>query len=248
MVDKILKKYGVRKRTYDEAKLKSRKYLCNDDYFKYPSKNMAYILGLLASDGSVSLKENLIAIQLLKNDEDILLKVRDETEVERPISYYIRKETNHEIACLRNWSKQWKQDLQAYGIIPKKTFTLQPPILLAPEFRIDYIRGYFDGDGSIYSVQSQNRVFLEITGCSKVMMDWLHDELINHYNIFCNKPLTEQKHNGTIIYKIKIGDRQEIRKLHDLFYNNTDMYLQRKKDYMELLLDIPRDSNSFNKE
>ena len=53
MVEKTLKKYGIKKRTYTEAKQTGRKFPCNDNFFKVQNSNMAYILGLLAADGSV---------------------------------------------------------------------------------------------------------------------------------------------------------------------------------------------------
>lgn len=118
MVEKTLKKYGVKKRNYTEAKQAGRKYSCNDDYFKTQSHNMAYILGLLAADGSISKKENLVAIQLLASDREILEKISKETENTRPLESYIRKTTGHEITSLRVWSAQWKKDLAHYGIIP----------------------------------------------------------------------------------------------------------------------------------
>lgn len=246
MVEKILKKYGIKKRTYTEAKQQGRKYSCNDAYFKHQNKDMAYILGLLASDGSVSVKENLIAIQLLDKDKEILEKIKKETEVSRPLEEYIRKETGHKIISFRNWSKIWKQDLAHFGIVPKKTFKLQPPIFLDPKFKIDYIRGYFDGDGSVYSLNKKNRVFIEITGASKPLIDWIHETLVNDYHIIVNKPITETLSNGTIMYKIKIGNKNEILKLYNLFYNKTNFYISRKKEKMETLLNIPRDFNSSN--
>lgn len=244
MIEKILKKYGIKKRTYTEAKQLGRKYTCDDDFFKKQNKEMAYILGLIASDGSVSKKENLIAIQLQHEDRNILDKIREITKIERPIESYIRTGTNHEINSLRNWSAEWKKDLNHYGIIPNKTFILQPPEFLQSEFRIDYIRGYFDGDGSIYSINSQNRIFFEITGASKKVIDWIRNELVNHYHIFLNKELTETLSNGTVMYKIKIGSIEEIKKIYNLFYQDSDLYIKRKYEKFQTLLNIPRDSNS----
>ncbi len=238
MVEKTLKKYGVKKRTYTEAKQAGRKFPCNDNFFKVQSSNMAYILGLLAADGSISKKENLIAIQLKATDKEILEKINEKTQNTRPLEFYIRKETGHEIASFRVWSAEWKKDLAHYGITPKKTFTLQPPDFLLPEYRIDYIRGYFDGDGSIYQLKTQNRVFFEISGVSKVMIDWIRNELVNHYHIFINKELIEHRPNGTVIYKIKIGSVEELNKLYTLLYKDKELFLTRKKEKFYSLLKL----------
>lgn len=245
-VEEILKEYNVKKRTYTEAKQLGRKYPCNDDYFKIQSHNMAYILGLLAADGSVSSKENLISIQLNKNDKELLEQIRLEVQSQRPILDYEGK--NGLMSTFRVWSKTWKDDLFHYGIVPKKTFILQPPYLLSKQYIIDYIRGYFDGDGSIYRIDSEERIFLEISGVCKQEIDWIRNHLINTYYIIPNKEVTERKENGTIVYKIKIGNKKEIKKLYDLFYNNDSLHLKRKKEKIELLLNIPRDSNSSKEE
>lgn len=244
VVERILRDYGVKKRTYSEAKQLSRKYSCDDNYFKQQNHNMAYILGLLASDGSISKKENLISIVLKSEDSELLKKIAIETKVSRPLDNFFGNNTQNYYTSFRNWSKTWKDDLQHYGIVPQKTFTLTPPDLLLPEYRIDYIRGYFDGDGSIYSVESQNRVFFEVTGASKPLIDWIRNELLNNYHILLNKESKEIKDNGTIMYKIKIGSKEELIKLYNLFYSNDSLYLERKKKQFELLLNIPRDSNS----
>ena len=243
-VEKILKEYGVKRRTYTEAKQEGRKYSCNDDYFKIQSSNMAYILGLLASDGNVSQKENAITIQLLAEDKELLEKIREETDSERPIKYHIRTRTGHEIASFKVWSKAWKDDLAHYGIIPNKTFKLIPPDFLLPEYRIDYIRGYFDGDGSIYTLTNCNRVFVSIVGASRQMIYWIRDELVNHYHIYANQITTETLSTGTVMYKLLVGSIEELEKLYEAFYQNDALYLPRKKEKFQLLLNIPRDSNS----
>ena len=248
MVEKILRKYGVKKRTYTESKQESRKYSCNDDYFKMQSPNMAYILGLIASDGSVSKKENLIAIQLLESDKSILEEIRGETQSERPLAMYTRKNTGHIVATFRVWSKSWKDDLTHYGIVPNKTFILKPPELLKPEYRIDFIRGYFDGDGSIYQVPSQNKLGVDIVGASKEMIEWIHNELVNHYHLMLPRPTTEVLNNGTVMYKVRTNSKEEVKKIYELFYSNGGLCMQRKKRKFETLLNIPRDSNSLDEE
>jgi hypothetical protein len=255
MMEKILKKYQIQKRTYTEAKQQGRKYPCNDDFFKVQSADMAYILGLIAADGYISAKENCISIELQQQDKEILNKIAKITEVTRPIQIQQRN-TGKYTATLRNWSAAWKQDLSHYGITNKKTFTLKPPTLLLPQYRIDYIRGYFDGDGSISTSHTKNskgieydKNSFEIVGASKQEIDWIRTELINHYCIILNKPSQYITNTNTVIYKIITTNKDQIQKIYNLFYNTeSNLYLQRKKEKFETILNIPRDSNSLVKE
>lgn len=251
MMEQILKKYGIPKRTYTEAKQDGRKYPCNDYFFKTQNHNMAYILGFIAADGYISKKENCISIELQERDKEILDSIKRVTGVTRPIKIQLRKNGKY-TATLRNWSKEWKDDLKHYGITPKKTFTLTPPDLLAPEYRIDYIRGYFDGDGTICTLDGKNdrgQIYrinrFEISGVSKKVIEWIRLELIQHYNIILSPLKSERLDSGIVMYKIQIGSRKEIQSIYNLFYQEPDcIYLKRKKEKFETILNIPRDSNS----
>lgn len=251
MMEKILKKHGIVKRTYTEAKQQGRKYPCNDDFFKIQTADMGYILGFIAADGYISAKENCVSIEILQQDKDILFQIAEKMDVTRPVTLQIRN-NGCQTATLRNWSASWKQDLSHYGIINNKTFTLKPPTLLLPKYRIDYIRGYFDGDGSISTTKVKNskeiiynKNSFEIIGASKPAMDWIREELINHYHIILNKTGHYITENGTVIYKIITTDKKQIQKIYDLFYNTeSNLYLNRKKEKFETILNIPRDSNS----
>lgn len=255
MMEQILKKYGIPKRTYTEAKQDGRKYPCNDYFFKTQNHNMAYILGFIAADGYISKKENCISIELQERDKEILDSIKRVTGVTRPIKIQLRKNGKY-TATLRNWSKEWKDDLRHYGIIPKKTFTLTPPDLLAPEYRIDYIRGYFDGDGSIYALNGKNakgRTYqinrFEISGVSKKVIEWIRLELIQHYNIILNPLKTDHLDSGITMYKIQTGNRKEIQSIYNLFYQEPNcICLKRKKEKFKTILNIPRDSNSSDEE
>lgn len=251
MMEKILKKYGIAKRTYTEAKQQCRKYPCNDDFFKIQTADMGYILGFIAANGYISAKENCVSIEILQQDKDILFQIAEKMDVSRPITIQTRN-NGCQTATLRNWSASWKQDLSYYGIINNKTFTLKPPTLLLPKYRIDYIRGYFDGDGSISTTKAKNskgiiynKNSFEIIGASKSEMDWIREELINHYHIILNKPGHYTTENGTVIYKIITTDKKQIQKIYNLFYNTeSSLYLNRKKEKFKTILNIPRDSNS----
>ena len=51
------------------------------------------------------------------------------------------------------------------------------------------------------------------------------------------------------MYKIITTDKEQIQKIYDLFYNTeSNLYLLRKKEKFETILNIPRDSNSLVKE
>lgn len=240
LIEGILKSNGVKKRTYAEAKQKSRVYTIDDDFFKIQSHDMAYILGLIAADGNISKKENCITIELEKSDDYLLKNINRITDNSRPIKYYSYKRSNTssdaKVAKFQTWSSEWKRDLSVYNIKPNKTFVLQPPTFLKDEFFISYIKGYFDGDGSVYTDFDIKRCTVSFIGASKPLINWIKEILVNKYGIISSKIETRILETNNEFYRITIGNKEGIKKLYKLWYidNTSSLYLQRKKERFEL--------------
>lgn len=109
----------------------------------------AYLLGLLAADGSVSEARNEIRLEIKASDSQLLELARDELSPGRRL--YDRADGR---LGLRVYSAEMKHDLTALGVTPRKSLTLSwPPVpgsLAAP-----FICGCFDGDGSLSYYSSQ---------------------------------------------------------------------------------------------
>lgn len=250
VVETILKRYGIHKRTYVESKQIQRVYSCNDNYFKHQNSEMAYILGFIAADGSVSKKENGIFINLHQKDSEILERIKNATNSTRPISYYTKKSTGQELCKFSVWSYEWKQDLSKYGIVPAKTFILEPPLFLDSKYYKDYIRGYFDADGSVYVRKNkiiEDVPLVKIEGASKNFMNWLNYVLANQYNIYTSSYYSHKlSNNDTIMYSYNLLNYDNVLKFYKLIYkDNPSLYLKRKKNKFDSLLKTPRDSISL---
>ena len=238
VVETLLKKAGIHKRNYIESKQITRIYELDDNFFKTQSSNMAYLLGFIAADGNVALKENSISIQLQKSDEQIIQDIKNITKSTRPLDYYLTNAGN-ETVKYQVWSAEWKKDLAVYNIVPHKTFILKPPTFLNSKYYIDYIRGYFDGDGSI-SCRTNNikHCSLEIVGMSKEMIEWIKDVLVEQYGIISSSGVTMRyTENNEKVYKIGYYTIEKIQKLYNaLYYNNNCLCLKRKKEKFETIL------------
>lgn len=240
VVERVLKEYGIKKRTYVEAKNVLRVYSVDDDYFKKQSHNMGYILGFLAADGNISKKENKITLLLDSQDEEILEKIRQEVNSTREIKRYNRK-TGKISSSLIVYSSSWKKDLSCFLIIPEKTLKLLPPEHLMKDYWLDYIRGFFDGDGSVS--ESNGTIQFKIGSASKPILDWMREYLATEYGI-CNKGLNYQKLNSGTDFWNLIYYGENTRKLYHLLYPSSDILkMQRKYDKFSKLYEqkYPRD-------
>lgn len=193
---------------------------------------MAYILGFLASDGTISLKKNTIKIGLSKKDEEILKKIKQEIEIENNITEY-ETNTGFDVVELSWTCAKHKADLSKYGIIPQKTFVLQPPKALNKEFIIDYIRGYFDGDGSI--CKSGNGLRFSICSATKDILTFIIDFFYEEYGIpkvsIYESNLNRKNTNYYFQYSTNA-----VKQIYNALYQSESLYLERKKLKFEELL------------
>ena len=69
-----------------------RKYTVDDSFFDViDTQNKAYILGLLYADGCNYEDNNLIKIDLVQEDQDPLLKVKEAMKFSGDLKYYEQK-------------------------------------------------------------------------------------------------------------------------------------------------------------
>lgn len=154
--------YGVSKsyiiKLWSNANIENKKlhriYHLNDDYFNtINTKDKAYFLGLLASDGNVFNRNNgqsiIIRLSLQSVDAYILERFKDYIGSDKPLHYTRPSDKNRKEVCsIEIVSKKMGEDLKKYGVVPQKTYDFVMPDIPA-EFISHYLRGYFDGDGSI---------------------------------------------------------------------------------------------------
>lgn len=236
-IESLLKEHQVKLRTYAEAKDLSRKYNIDDNFFKNQNHNMAYLLGFIAADGNISTKENRISIELHEKDRQLLEDFRAITQNSRPLKKYLHKHEEYAdtpAVKFETWSAEWKKDLAIYNITPNKTFTLQPPTFLNKDYYISYIKGYFDGDGSIYFHTNTNKYTVIISGASKELIYWMRNILLNQYGIVGGYHIELTK-KGHEMYVLTYSSKEAVFKFYEFWYkkDTSTICLNRKKEIFE---------------
>ena len=230
IVKRILKENDIHIRTIQEAN--KSKYYINDKYFSTQGHNQAYIIGFLGADGNISSKDNRIDLELFSADLEILEKIRTELELERPIKIY---ECNN--GYIKNklyfYSAQIKQDLMTYGLVPNKTYSKDYhfPYKLEKEYIIDYIRGLFDGDGSIKKTGSS--ITFQIDSSKKEIVDEIQKFLKEEYNI--DTQITSNKKINVVLYRLYCYG-ENAKKIFEILYTPNSLFLKRKyQKWIDLL-------------
>lgn len=130
-----------------------RKYTLNESFFKEWSHEMAYILGFITADGCIySGSEGdkyVLTIGLNSKDKYILESIANIMGYNGPVYDNINQNTS----CLSINSKEIFNDLNALGLSPRKSLTLEWPKNIPDEFMCSYVLGFFDGDGSVFHIK-----------------------------------------------------------------------------------------------
>ena len=196
----------------------------NNNYFSEQNNRMAYIMGFFAADGNVSKNGNRIQSQLSLKDKGHLEMIQSEIGGCEVYEY----ESNGYKSC--GWhccSSQIKKDLAVYGIIPHKTGTLSIPKVLDKQYCKDFIRGYFDGDGTICKDGTGFRV--TITSANKEILE----DINSYFEENGIKPSNLYKDHNNICIRFRSQASIDI---YNLLYYNDCLCLKRKKEkYIELM-------------
>ncbi len=213
---------------------KVKKYPFNTDFFKSWSDEMAYVLGFIAADGNICKTGRAHVLHIACDDKDIIEKIKKALRYEGIIHQKVR--FNGKISySLRICDIILFQDLQLLNITERKSLTVIPPAMPEKYLR-HFIRGYFDGDGSVSLRNSQypSRLIVDIYTASLGMATFLYEKI---------KPITEDTYTGKIritlahqktkYYVIRLGHNAAM-KLFSYMYTGTNFYLERKyKKFLE---------------
>lgn len=222
---KELQNKGIKIRTRNEQNKynpqNQRKYKINDLYFSTQNPNMAYLLGFYAADGCVYSNNNGIKLTLASIDREFLVTINKLLESNYPIRDY-ETQQGYKNSELRFSSFQIKSDFSKYNIVPKKTYNYKFPNNLKKEFYRDFIRGYFDGDGSI-STAGKNAIRWQLCSHEKDVLEkivlFFQEEGIEKVNI--------QKYSGKELYYIQYSS-VATRKIYNILYYKGCLCLPRK--------------------
>lgn len=221
----------------DEQKIKRRKYTVDDNYFNViDTEEKAYWLGFLYADGYIVSGSDKIGISLGIADKGHLLKFKQAISSTYPINDY-KVKSGYKPGALYSriliTSKQIKNDLINLGVVKNKTLILKFPTTIPNYLIRHFIRGYFDGDGSLTYGSKQ------ICGNSNYSIKFVGTkEMIEGIKRYFNLSIKEEQRypdKNLNNYSLTIGGNIQVTKILDHLYENSKVFLDRKyKRYTEL--------------
>jgi hypothetical protein len=208
---------------------------------------MAYVLGFITADGYLGIKRirkdktKQYFLDITSKDYSLLKKIRKIMGAKQKIGIKYGGPNKKE-KCYRFQIgyQEICKDLLKLGIRPKKASTLNS-INVPEKYFPDFVRGFFDGDGSvyIYEVNGTPQIKACILSTSFRFIKELNQLLCKKLNIpekTIHKTLRENSTLYTIYFYI-----DDCEKLYQFMYgNNPVLYLPRKRRVLEKWKSIKR--------
>jgi Intein/homing endonuclease len=129
----------------------------NRSFFRFWSPQMAYVLGVIFTDGNIipgsqrdpSYKSRGSRLSITQKEPELLAKVLALMECNAKVYQGRQTLTDNLIHQFNIASEELYEDLLNLGLTPKKSRTMPFPGMPGPYTR-HFIRGCWDGDGSVY--------------------------------------------------------------------------------------------------
>ena len=200
------------------------------------SSNLAYSIGLITTDGSLS--KDGRHIDLASKDLEQIQNFKKLLNLENKIGvkYSGRKDSKIYYRIQFANIKLYKF-LLSIGLKPNKTKSLKE-IKVPDKYFADFLRGHLDGDGYTYSYWDKRwkSSFLLYTGfisASRNHLEWIKAKINNLYNIHGTI-----KYTGKSTYHLMYAKKNSIILLKKVYYTNTIVCLRRKRLKIEGALNI----------
>jgi len=213
------------------------RYNCNHDFFSINNEQSFYWAGFIAADGCVldQRASNILFIGLSEKDHQHLIKIKKALAAQNPIGSYHKDYPSCE---LRITSDRLCSDLKRFNIVPRKSH-----IYTFPEWLIDhklvrhFMRGYFDGDGSlyyskIYGGRTERQLFFSLRGTTK---------FLEVFRMILETQCALPKRNKDIrvnsgIGVLEYGGNDVTAKICNFLYKDATVCLDRKREIAQQII------------
>lgn len=204
-------------------RLSQDKYSIDYRFFDSWTEQSSYLIGFILADGYIKYEngkrnENSLQIELSEIDQYFLINIKKLLKYEGPV-----RKTKRGTAVLHIANKRIIQQLIEKGVPAEdKTASVIWPSGIPEEFFPHFIRGVFDGDGSVYL---DGYLRFQILGTKNLLE-----------NIKMRIPFSSDRNKiryrgdtGSDIYCLRISGKKA-EELCNWIYNDATIFLERKRN------------------
>lgn len=229
-ISKVLKRKNIK----IDKRRSSRVKNINENYFdNIDTEFKAYILGFLIADGCVLDSTNTLSFQL-KSDDSYILELFDSEIGGTGVCNFMKR--GHSFVTYG--SKKLCNSLSKYGVVPRKTgIEYIPKNEIEQKFIRHLIRGFFDGDGTVFlrtdkSKKFNTRLEFGFSGNNQIL-NQVKDILINDIHISDNKIIPRKG-----VCQLNFSKFNDIVNFYHYIYDDSTICLRRKRDKFENFINL----------
>lgn len=197
------------------------------------SEEKAYWVGFLFADGYVRIRHNKygeLKLKLQSKDKEHIQLFKDAIKSTNVIKDIIERYPykgeikNASSSTFSIYSTKLVNDLISLGCIQNKSKLIKFPDKIPNNLIRHFIRGYFDGDGSVFLKKDNTIQFYICSGCEEFL-----EKIRDEFNLFglVYQTIKKNVHNVFLLRSYRIND---LKKINEYFYNDSKIYLNRKKE------------------
>lgn len=197
------------------------------------SAGLAYVVGIIATDGNIG--RDRPYINITSKDKYIVEKCKYALKVKNCIGRKGRGDSKikkYYVLQLRNI--EFYEFLKKLGIVPAKSKTIGK-LIIPDKFFADFLRGCIDGDGSIGSHAHPEsklpQLRIRLYSASLKFLKWIKREIQ-----ILAKIDTGWIRSASDIHSLSYAKKDSIKLGKFLYHKNATLYLQRKYEKIEYFL------------
>lgn len=204
-------------------------YFNQNVFDEIDTQDKAYWLGFLYADAYNCQLTNTFSLTLAVKDFDHIIKFAKfcsypENEVFK--GNVGKDEETYPTANIKLYSKYFCEKLAKLGCPQGKSLILTFPDWMKEELKIHFIRGYFDGDGSIKVYEKTKEWRLNFCGTKENLTGMI--DIFKSHDI--NTSLSYHSDSGNNTWVFNISGNQQVLRACNLLYNDANTYMDRKYD------------------
>lgn len=213
-----------------------RKYTLNESVFDNINDDSAYWIGMILTDGSITIKNctpRNLNLGLKSEDKNHVKSFRHFLQSNQPIKEYTNDgyKKGSKITVFSTSSKKLVQKLSEYGIVPNKTPIVQAPFCL--QNNKNFWRGVIDGDGWICT-HNQKMPMLGLCGTETLVKQFQKYVL----SITKTKATPRKNAKSEICWQYQFAG-QPAQKIIENLYKDASVYMPRKMIKAQYWIDNP---------
>lgn len=201
------------------VRVQPRKHQINESFFDTLNETVAYVVGLIITDGTIH--KDLKGFSIIQKDYDLLKKISYTMGAAEGIIY--EHDSGVHSLIVRS-EKMTNSLIKNFNLHPNKSKTIEMP-KISKRFYPGLLRGSYDGDGHF----GKREVSL-VTASENFALS-LYD-ILQGYNL--NPKLNLEKPKKTWLFRVYVRGKDNIKRLGNILYGNEDTLFKvsRKKDFL----------------